>query len=126
MTKKVTSFFNLQIDVYPSDGVLFEGQVSASDFHYNVATITIRSSAPLPIAILRHFDDSMVANPFALCNPDNKTFKFIHHVDKGDESSLFKLGPGDRVVALGRHYSSGLMAALGQFWYTNKVTFLAF
>ncbi|XP_028088347.1 uncharacterized protein LOC114288930 isoform X1 [Camellia sinensis] len=47
----------LQIDVYISDGKLFEGRVFAYDFHFDIAFIKIESNATLPTASLRLLED---------------------------------------------------------------------
>ncbi|GMP37227.1 hypothetical protein CsSME_00009012 [Camellia sinensis var. sinensis] len=49
---------DIKIDVYISDGKLFEGRVFTYDFHFNIAFIKIESNATLPTASLRLLEDS--------------------------------------------------------------------
>ncbi|KAF7153545.1 hypothetical protein RHSIM_Rhsim01G0093700 [Rhododendron simsii] len=72
----------IKVSVYLADGKSFEGHVSAHEFYFNIATISITSDVALPTACLRLLDDSISLYP---CN-----------------SNYFKLAPGDIVVAIGR------------------------
>lgn len=102
----------LQVDVYLSDGRLFEGKFSFHDYHYNIATIKIDSDAPLPTAIIRHLDDSLSIERSELCS-----YRIPPHSNK------FKLSPGVMVVGVGRYYkeSRDIMAAPGKFRYIVKL-----
>ncbi|KAF7132571.1 hypothetical protein RHSIM_Rhsim09G0048400 [Rhododendron simsii] len=97
----------LMIDVYLSDGKSSEGQVLAYDFHYNIATIKIKTELALPSAALRFLDDSISVDPSAI----------LESSQLRPRSDLFKLCPGDMVVAVGRHFDRPyeLMAAPGKF-----------
>ena len=101
----------LQIDVYISDGKLFEGRVFAYDFHFNIAFIKIESNATLPTASLRLLEDSISIDPNDI--PGSDSFQPRPH------SNVSKLCPGDIVVAGGRFFDApyNLMAARGQFRY---------
>lgn len=108
----------LQVDVHISDGKLFDGQVFAYDFHYNIAIIKIESDAPLPSASLRLLDDSISVDPSEIPCPEDveegsESFQLHRH------SNLFNLCPGDMVVAIGRYFDKPyeLMAAPGKFRY---------
>ncbi|KAG5531160.1 hypothetical protein RHGRI_025949 [Rhododendron griersonianum] len=98
---------DIKIDVYLSDGKSSEGQVFAYDFHYNIATIKIKTELALPSAALRFLDDSISVDPSAILESSQ-----LH-----PRSDLFKLCPGDMVVAVGRHFDEHceLMAAPGKF-----------
>ncbi|KAI8537870.1 hypothetical protein RHMOL_Rhmol09G0057800 [Rhododendron molle] len=98
---------DIKIDVYLSDGKSSEGQVFAYDFHYNIATIKIKTELALPSAALRFLDDSILVDPSAILESSQ-----LH-----PHSDLFKLCPGDMVVAIGRHFDDhcDLMAAPGEF-----------
>lgn len=98
----------LQIDVFFSDGKLFEGHVFTYDFHYNFATIKIKSDAAMPTASVRRLDDSISIDR------SKESFQLQPH------SELFHLCPGEAVVAVGRYYKKPyyIMAASGKFRYT--------
>ncbi|KAG5531609.1 hypothetical protein RHGRI_026280 [Rhododendron griersonianum] len=119
---------DIKIDVYLSDGKLSEGQVFAYDFHYNIATIKIKTELALPSAALRFLDDSISVDPSAILE-SSTALRFLDDsilVDPSailessqlcPHSDLFKLCPGDMVVAVGRHFDDhcDLMAAPGEF-----------
>ncbi|KAL7207118.1 hypothetical protein ACSBR2_019749 [Camellia fascicularis] len=94
---------DIKIDVYISDGKLFEGRVFAYDFHFNIAFIKIESNATLPTASLRLLEDSISIDP--------------NDIPGRPHSNVSKLCPGDIVVAVGRFFDApyNLMAARGQF-----------
>ncbi|CAL5340071.1 unnamed protein product [Camellia sinensis] len=100
---------DIKIDVYISDGKLFEGRVFAYDFHFNIAFIKIESNATLPTASLRLLEDSISIDPNDI--PGSDSFQLRPH------SNVSKLCPGDIVVAVGRFFDApyNLMAARGQF-----------
>ncbi|KAI8021670.1 putative protease Do-like 14 [Camellia lanceoleosa] len=100
---------DIKIDVYVSDGKLFEGRVFAYDFHFNIAFIKIESNATLPTASLRLLEDSISIDPNDI--PGSDSFQLRPH------SNVSKLCPGDIVVAVGRFFDApyNLMAARGQF-----------
>ncbi|KAH7866464.1 hypothetical protein Vadar_020685 [Vaccinium darrowii] len=107
---------DIKVKVYLFDGRLFEGCVSGYDFHFNIATINMTSDEALPVATLRPVDDSISIYPSEVtCPKDNegasKSFQLHRH------SNLFKLRPGDHVVAIGRTCGKTheLMAAPGKF-----------
>ncbi|KAM7473627.1 hypothetical protein LguiB_020870 [Lonicera macranthoides] len=97
---------DIKVDVYLSDGRLFEGKFSFHDYHYNIATIKIESDAPLPTAVIRHLDDSLSIDQSELCS-----FGIRPHSNK------FKLYPEVMVVGVGRYYKEtrDIMAAPGKF-----------
>ncbi|XP_058182151.1 putative protease Do-like 14 isoform X2 [Rhododendron vialii] len=98
---------DIKIDVYLSDGKSSEGQVFTYDFHYNIATIKIKTDLAFPSATLRFLDDSISVDPSAI----SESSQLRRHSD------LFKLCPGDMVVAVGRYFDQPyeLMAAPGKF-----------
>ncbi|CAL5340073.1 unnamed protein product [Camellia sinensis] len=104
---------DIKIDVYISDGKLFEGRVFAYDFHFNIAFIKIESNATLPTASLRLLEDSISIDPNDI--PGSDSFQLRPH------SNVSKLCPGDIVVAVGRFFDApyNLMAARGQFRYPS-------
>ncbi|GMP61549.1 hypothetical protein CsSME_00023970 [Camellia sinensis var. sinensis] len=100
---------DIKIDVYISDGKLFEGRVFAYDFHFNIAFIKIESNATLPTASLRLLEDSISIDPNDIPGSDSFQLRPL--------SNVSKLCPGDIVVAVGRFFDApyNLMAARGQF-----------
>ncbi|KAI8545290.1 hypothetical protein RHMOL_Rhmol07G0029900 [Rhododendron molle] len=110
---------DIEVNVYLADGKSMKGRVSAHDFHFNIATISITSDVPLPTASLRPLDDSISIDPNhpseIVCPGENevasRSFQLHRHSDS------FKICPGDMVVALGRHCGGthSLWAALGKF-----------
>ncbi|XP_058184498.1 putative protease Do-like 14 [Rhododendron vialii] len=90
---------DMKVNVYLADGKSFEGHVSAHDFYFNIATISITSDVALPTACLRLLDDSISLYP------------------SDCKSNYFKLGPGDIVVAIGRSCDKTheLMVTPGKF-----------
>lgn len=96
---------DIKIDVCFSDGKLFEGHVFTYDFHYNFATIKIKSDAAMPTASVRRLDDSISIDR------SKESFQLQPH------SELFHLCPGEAVVAVGRYYKKPyyIMAASGKF-----------
>lgn len=106
--------------MYISDGTLFDGQVFAYDFHYNIAIIKIESDAPLPSASLRLLDDSISVDPSEIpCPRDTAEEGSSESFQLHPHSNLFNLWPGDMVVAIGRYFDKPykLMAAPGKFKY---------
>jgi len=98
--------------VYLSDGTLLDGQVYACDFHYNLALIKVESDAMVQPASLRNLDDSISIHPCEIQNGvGSKSFQLRPHSD------LFRLFPGDDVVALGRYFEEphNIMVAPGKF-----------
>lgn len=92
----------LQFHVYLSDGKLREGDMSAYDLHYNVASITVESALALPIASLKHLDDSISISPSEIqCKGEKSSVLHPH-------SDLFSICPGDTVIALGRFFERTL------------------
>lgn len=107
---------NITVNVCVMDGKLFKGCVIAYDFHFNIATISIETDVALPTAIIRPLDDSISIDPSEIaCTGDkemtSKSFQLHCH------SNLFRLCPGDMVVAIGRSCTGTreLMAAPGKF-----------
>ncbi|XP_058223988.1 putative protease Do-like 14 [Rhododendron vialii] len=110
---------DIEVNVYLADGKSMKGRVSAHDFHFNIATISITSDVPLPTASLRPLDDSISIDPNhpseIICPEENEiasqSFQLHRHSDS------FKICPGDTVVALGRHCGGthSLWTALGKF-----------
>ncbi|GAB4836315.1 hypothetical protein Ancab_001230 [Ancistrocladus abbreviatus] len=99
---------DLEVKVFLSDGRSFAGEVSAFDFHYNIAIVKIMSDDKLPIAVLRPFDDSISITPDSA--GDMSSIKSCCH------DCFFRVNPGDKVIAVGRHNPSlELMAAAGTF-----------
>ncbi|KAH9619908.1 hypothetical protein KSS87_023812 [Heliosperma pusillum] len=94
---------DLKIEIYLSDGKLYEGQLSIYDFHHNIATIKIKSTSFLSSARIRHIDDSLAMN--------------LEKSVLVKRSTQFKLCPGERVIALGRDYVGAheVMASPGVF-----------
>ncbi|KAF7137258.1 hypothetical protein RHSIM_Rhsim07G0026700 [Rhododendron simsii] len=117
---------DIEVNVYLADGKSMTGRVSAHDFHFNIATISITSDVPLPTASLRRLDDSISIDPNhpseIVCPGENevpsRSFQLHRHSDS------FKICPGDTVVALGRHCggSHSLWAALGKFSACSALT----
>lgn len=108
----------MQINVYLADGKSFKGRLSAHDFHFNIAIISITSDVALPTARLRPLDDSISIDPSEILCPGetevaSRSFQLHRHSDS------FVICPGDIVVALGRYCgeSHELWAALGKFRY---------
>ncbi|KAI8026053.1 hypothetical protein LOK49_LG02G04060 [Camellia lanceoleosa] len=102
------------VNVCVMDGKLFKGCVIAYDFHFNI--ISIETDVALPTAIIRPLDDSISIDPSEIaCTGDkemiSKSFQLHCH------SNLFRLCPGDMVVAIGRSCTGTreLMAAPGKF-----------
>lgn len=88
--------------------------------HYNIAIIRIELHTPLPCAILKKIDDSI------------QSFQPRSHLVP-PHSSLFKLVPGNPLVALARFHISpySLMTAPGIFrWdknvYINDICYISF
>jgi len=92
--------------IYLYDGLSYEGQVCAFDFHFNIAWIRFQSDRSLPTAILRQVDDYINVNP-----AEDKPFHHRRHC------SHFNLVPGHPIVAVGRYFLKpfDLMAAPSQF-----------
>ncbi|XP_022765644.1 uncharacterized protein LOC111310438 isoform X4 [Durio zibethinus] len=96
---------DIKVDVLLPDGKLLQGEVFAYDFHYNLSVIKIRSDTPFPTPSLRNLDESI---PVTLQPALNST--------SPRHSDSFKIRPGDKVKALGRHYHShSLVIASGSF-----------
>ncbi|GMP97825.1 hypothetical protein CsSME_00045931 [Camellia sinensis var. sinensis] len=107
---------DIKVDVYVMNDNPFNGHVIAYDFHFNIATISIETDVALPTAIIRPLDDSISVDPSEISGAgDNevayKSFQLHRH------SNLFRLCPGDMVVAIGRSCgrTRDLMAAPGKF-----------
>ncbi|KAH7865891.1 hypothetical protein Vadar_012741 [Vaccinium darrowii] len=103
---------DIKVEVYLSDGTLLDGQVYACDFHYNLALIKVESDAMVQPASLRNLDDSISIHPCEIQNGvGSKSFQLRPHSD------LFRLFPGDDVVALGRYFEEphDIMVAPGKF-----------
>ncbi|KAF5938130.1 hypothetical protein HYC85_025636 [Camellia sinensis] len=107
---------DIKVDVYVTNDDPFNGHVIAYDFHFNIATISIETDVALPTAIIRPLDDSISIDPSEISGTgDNevayKSFQLHRH------SNLFRLCPGDMVVAIGRSCgrTRDLMAAPGKF-----------
>lgn len=105
---------NLEIDVYLSSGKLYEGQVLTYDFHYNIATINIKSDALLATARMRCVDDSLAidSNTSGLADVN-----LLLHGDEETGSTRYNLFPGEVVIALARYSEEPheIMAAPGFF-----------
>lgn len=104
----------LQIDVYLSSGKLYEGQVLTYDFHYNIATINIKSVALLATARIRCVDDSLAIDSNTSGQDD---INLVLHGDEETGSTRYKLFPGELVIALARYSEETyeIMAAPGFF-----------
>lgn len=68
---------DIKVDVYPSKDESFEGQVFTCDFHYNTASIKIKSDVPLPSASLRMLDDSISVDPSEIPSCPYKSFVLV-------------------------------------------------
>ncbi|GAB2270124.1 hypothetical protein Dimus_005032 [Dionaea muscipula] len=105
---------NIEIDVYLEGGKICEGQVVAHDFHYNIAAIKIHSDVALKPAVLKHIDDSITIDP-----GEQQKLNQEPHVGPllRPHSNSYKVVPGDKVIAVGRHFTEPymLMAAAGLF-----------
>jgi len=103
----------MQVYVYLSSGDSFEGEIFGFNFHYNIAIIKFKSSSRFPTAILKHIDGSIPLTTKA--ELQYTSFGLRPHAEPSD---LFNLCPGEKVIALGRHYlSHSLMVAPGAFRY---------
>ncbi|KAG6740163.1 hypothetical protein POTOM_055599 [Populus tomentosa] len=101
----------IKVYVYLSSGDSFEGEIFGFNFHYNIAIIKFKSSSRFPTAILKHIDGSIPLTTKA--ELQNTSFGLRPHAEPSD---LFNLCPGEKVIALGRHYlSHSLMVAPGAF-----------
>ena len=98
----------LQVEVHLSDGSSYEGEVSAFDLHYNIATVKFKPDKPPQKARLKWIDDSMSLQP------DNDHTMV--------EANFFNLCPGDKVIALARvqdQYHHKLLVSSGDFRYAK-------
>lgn len=101
----------IKVYVYLSSGDSFEGEIFGFNFHYNIAIIKFKSSSRFPTAILKHIDGSIPLTTKA--ELQYTSFGLRPHAEPSD---LFNLCPGEKVIALGRHYlSHSLMVAPGAF-----------
>ncbi|KAG6739085.1 hypothetical protein POTOM_056667 [Populus tomentosa] len=101
----------IKVYVYLSSGDSFEGEIFGFNFHYNIAIIKFKSSSRFPTAILKHIDGSIPLTTKA--ELQHTSFGLRPHAEPSD---LFNLCPGEKVIALGRHYlSHSLMVAPGAF-----------
>ncbi|KAJ6856207.1 protease Do-like 14 [Populus alba x Populus x berolinensis] len=108
----------IKVYVYLSSGDSFEGEIFGFNFHYNIAIIKFKSSSRFPTAILKHIDGSIPLTTKA--ELQNTSFGLRPHAEPSD---LFNLCPGEKVIALGRHYlSHSLMVA--PVTYTWFLSFL--
>lgn len=89
------------------DGRLFDGQIFAYDFHYNLVIVKMKSDTMLPTAKVRVWEDSVDAGG---------SDSFYHLRPRLD---LFQIKRGDMVIALGRHFMKpyNLMSLPGTFRY---------
>ncbi|XP_028061283.1 uncharacterized protein LOC114264781 isoform X4 [Camellia sinensis] len=107
---------DLKVNVCVMDGKLFKGCVIAYDFHFNIATISIETDVALPTAIIGPLDDSISIDPSEIaCTVDKEMTSKLFQLHR--RSNLFRLCPGDMVVAIGRSCTGTreLMAAPGKF-----------
>ncbi|CAL5321536.1 unnamed protein product [Camellia sinensis] len=107
---------DLEVNVCVMDGKLFKGCVIAYDFHFNIATISIETDVALPTAIIGPLDDSISIDPSEIaCTGDKEMTSKLFQLHR--RSNLFRLCPGDMVVAIGRSCTGTceLMAAPGKF-----------
>lgn len=97
----------LQVEVHLSDGSSYEGEVSAFDLHYNIATVKFKPDKPPQKACLKWIDDSMSLQP------DNDHTMV--------EANFFNLCPGDKVIALARvqDHHHQLLVSSGDFRYAK-------
>ncbi|KAJ6856214.1 protease Do-like 14 [Populus alba x Populus x berolinensis] len=94
----------ITVEVHLSDGSSYEGEVSAFDLHYNIATVKFKPDKPPQKARLKWIDDSMSLQP------DNDHTMV--------EANFFNLCPGDKVIALARvqdQYHHKLLVSSGDF-----------
>lgn len=101
------------------NGNMCHGDVIDFDMHFNIAIIRIELHTPLPCAIIKRIDDSI------------ESFQPESHLVP--HSSLFKLVPGNPLVALARFHISpySLMTAPGIFRrdknvYVNDIFYIYF
>ncbi|KAJ6856223.1 hypothetical protein NC651_037954 [Populus alba x Populus x berolinensis] len=98
----------ITVEVHLSDGSSYEGEVSAFDLHYNIATVKFKPDKPPQKARLKWIDDSMSLQP------DNDHTMV--------EANFFNLCPGDKVIALARvqdQYHHKLLVSSGDFRYAK-------
>ncbi|KAL6500589.1 hypothetical protein OROGR_027365 [Orobanche gracilis] len=106
---------DIQVEVYLANGDLYNGDVLACDFHYNLAVVNIHSDTPLQTANLRDLDDDIISSIHVMSDHqsqstvDSLSFQLRRH------SSSFKIRPGDMVAALARSYSSDICVTSGRF-----------
>ncbi|KAL6500592.1 hypothetical protein OROGR_027368 [Orobanche gracilis] len=106
---------DIQVEVYLANGDLYNGDVLACDFHYNLAVVNIHSDTPLQTANLRDLDDDIISSIHVISDHqsqstvDSLSFQLRRH------SSSFKIRPGDMVAALARSYSSDICVTSGRF-----------
>ncbi|XP_050220570.1 putative protease Do-like 14 [Mercurialis annua] len=101
-----------KVEVILPGGDLCCGDIIAYDQHFNICAIEIESTAPLPTANLRCLDDSITFDGSSgHSSLEKKTFELRPH------SNLFKVFPGDTLVALGRFHGESfeIMTAPGKF-----------
>ncbi|CAA0839903.1 Trypsin family protein with PDZ domain [Striga hermonthica] len=102
-----TQLSDLKVSVGLCDGEKCDGVIVACDFHYNLAAIKIQADKRLQIARLKHLDDSICIDP------TNLSIGKLYEM----HSDLFRIFPGERVIALGRfHCDVGdIMVSPGEF-----------
>ncbi|GER50161.1 serine protease htrA-like protein [Striga asiatica] len=98
---------DLKVCVGLCDGEKCDGVIVACDFHYNLAAIKIKAGKPLQIARLKYLDDSICIDP------TNLSIGKLHEM----HSDLFRIFPGERVIALGRFIGDigDIMVSPGEF-----------
>ncbi|GER50158.1 serine protease htrA-like protein [Striga asiatica] len=98
---------DLKVCVGLCDGEKCDGVIVACDFHYNLAAIKIQAGKPLQIARLKYLDDSICIYP------TNLSIGKLHEM----HSDLFRIFPGERVIALGRFIDDigDIMVSPGEF-----------
>jgi S1-C subfamily serine protease len=105
------SFFSrsdadIKVKVIMAGGRKYDGNIIAFDVYYNTAIIEVLSDVALPIARLRHLDDSVSIDPALVYSGGLLE----------DDSCNFKISPGEKVFALARDCSTGeIMVAPGHF-----------
>ncbi|KAK2375604.1 putative protease Do [Trifolium repens] len=97
---------SLKVMIYLYDGGSYKEEVSAYDFHYNIAWIRFQSDSSLTAVKLRQVDDFINVNP-----SEEKSFHLRPY------SCHFNLIPGHAIVSVGRYFAKpfDLMAAPGEF-----------